>query len=557
MFEVNTHMKKRSGASFFSLSQNIHFFIYIPLFLRFHLSFCATSSLNAIYSSMTIKNRISGNPTSAGNRDLHNVNNERVGAVDEKEDKNRRHIRRQPQQSTSSSSSKNPGTINKSYTHSDGEECGIDDSTNSKVRASSVSNPNSSSTTPQKRVRRTSSRVSREDYFLENIVINNTSNNNNGLINGQLNYRNYQSINPSEVTNFKYVSSGNESDADDEFNASSAVNCRNNLPASSAKFPGNGIVNKSSLIINSNGTTCGVSTLPTGSSVEAAAEGGGNQSAASGNNYQANNQPTRSRHGSNIIRMTLSKATLEWNDFSAKFGKCDLGHEIDYSSRIALSAGKSVSKFNICHFLINLFPIIKWIRNYDVKTCLLNDIITGFTIAVLHIPQGMAYGLLAGVGTHHGLYVSLFPVIIYAFMGTSKHVSLGTSAMISIMIHNAIGKLSDQTCIRNGTEYNCDTLNDFGKVDGDPLTMIDGATTICLLTGFIMVGMGLLHLGSLSLVLSDQIVSAFVCGSAFQVRKIHFSPMSKVIELELDDNDNDSFLLRNFGRLLWAQKSAN
>ena len=412
-----------------------------------------------------------------------------------------------------------------------------------------------STTGPGQKKRRT---WSREEYFLENIVINNsTSNNNNNFINSALvsggQYRNYQSFTQIPSGDFEFVSNPNSS------HRRHFSDTHRSTPGGVFDPPASVYGSNSSLInpqvihdtagcVSSHPTGSSFSSHPTGSSfsliVNNQTKSGGNSQTKSGGNSQTKNGETksqqsvsvtgkgagvsRSRHGSNIVRMTLSSSStpvpgkpgrnqvdaLEWNDFSAKFGKCDLGHEIDYSSRIALSAGKSVSKFNIFSFLINLFPIIKWIRNYDIKSDLLNDVITGFTIAVLHIPQGMAYGLLAGVGTHHGLYVSLFPVIIYALMGTSKHVSLGTSAMISIMIHNAIGPLSDASCLRNGSMVPCPESD---RLPGDPPTTVEGATTICLLTGFIMLGMGFLHLGSLSLVLSDQIVSAFVCGSAFQV----------------------------------------
>jgi MFS superfamily sulfate permease-like transporter len=52
----------------------------------------------------------------------------------------------------------------------------------------------------------------------------------------------------------------------------------------------------------------------------------------------------------------------------------------------------------------------------------LYDIIAGLTLAVIHVPQGMANGMLAGLGPMNGLYVSLFAVIIYAIMGTSHHI---------------------------------------------------------------------------------------------------------------------------------------
>jgi MFS superfamily sulfate permease-like transporter len=57
---------------------------------------------------------------------------------------------------------------------------------------------------------------------------------------------------------------------------------------------------------------------------------------------------------------------------------------------------------------------------------LVKDIIAGLTIGVIQIPQGMAYSLMAGLPPIIGLYVSLWSVIVYFFLGTSRHLSLGT-----------------------------------------------------------------------------------------------------------------------------------
>ncbi|XP_076357451.1 prestin-like isoform X5 [Tachypleus tridentatus] len=87
------------------------------------------------------------------------------------------------------------------------------------------------------------------------------------------------------------------------------------------------------------------------------------------------------------------------------------------------------------------FPIIHWLPQYRPREYLLNDLVSGFTILILHIPQGMAYGLLASVDPVNGLYVSFFPVLVYFLMGTSRHISVGTFAVVSLMISSAVSKL--------------------------------------------------------------------------------------------------------------------
>ena len=59
----------------------------------------------------------------------------------------------------------------------------------------------------------------------------------------------------------------------------------------------------------------------------------------------------------------------------------------------------------------------------------------------MHIPQGMTYALLATLPPIYGLYTSFFPVLIYWIFGTSKHISIGTFAVVSLMVAANLGNL--------------------------------------------------------------------------------------------------------------------
>lgn len=80
-----------------------------------------------------------------------------------------------------------------------------------------------------------------------------------------------------------------------------------------------------------------------------------------------------------------------------------------------------------------ILPIVQWLPKYSCKNYLVGDIIAGITVAVMHIPQGMAYGILAGVTAGVGLYMAFFPVLVYTVLGTSRHISMGTFSVISMM----------------------------------------------------------------------------------------------------------------------------
>ena len=89
----------------------------------------------------------------------------------------------------------------------------------------------------------------------------------------------------------------------------------------------------------------------------------------------------------------------------------------------------------------------KWRDNFP------SDVIAGLTVAIMHIPQvkpgalrpslyitififqGMAYAILAGVEPVTGIYTGMWPVLVYVMLGNMAHVSMGTFAIISIMVN--------------------------------------------------------------------------------------------------------------------------
>ena len=73
----------------------------------------------------------------------------------------------------------------------------------------------------------------------------------------------------------------------------------------------------------------------------------------------------------------------------------------------------------------SVIPSIHWLKDYNWKECIMPDIISGLTVAIMHIPQGMAYALLGNVPPVVGIYMAFFPVLVYFFFGTSRHVSMG------------------------------------------------------------------------------------------------------------------------------------
>ena len=82
-----------------------------------------------------------------------------------------------------------------------------------------------------------------------------------------------------------------------------------------------------------------------------------------------------------------------------------------------------------------------WLKRYR-KELLVGDASAGVIVALMLIPQGMAYALVAGLPPVTGLYASLLPAVAYAVFGSSMVQSVGPMAITSLMVGAAIGALA-------------------------------------------------------------------------------------------------------------------
>lgn len=139
-------------------------------------------------------------------------------------------------------------------------------------------------------------------------------------------------------------------------------------------------------------------------------------------------------------------------------------------------------------------PIFDWGRDYKGET-FVNDGIAAVIVTIMLIPQSLAYALLAGLPPQVGLYASILPLVAYAIFGTSRAMAVGPVAVISLMTAVAAGKIAAQ-----GTpEY---------------LTV---ALLLALISGIMLLVMGLFRLGFIANFLSHPVISGFITASGILI----------------------------------------
>uniref|UniRef100_A0A0K0FM55 FI18412p1 (inferred by orthology to a D. melanogaster protein) n=1 Tax=Strongyloides venezuelensis TaxID=75913 RepID=A0A0K0FM55_STRVS len=117
-----------------------------------------------------------------------------------------------------------------------------------------------------------------------------------------------------------------------------------------------------------------------------------------------------------------------------------------------ISLLKPINDESCSDCIYKFFPILKWISNYNYKEYLSGDIISGATVGIVIIPQALSYALLANVDPVYGLYTSFFAALFYMIFGTSKFISMGPFAIISLMTGVAVNNIMTKLEVISNTE---------------------------------------------------------------------------------------------------------
>ena len=138
--------------------------------------------------------------------------------------------------------------------------------------------------------------------------------------------------------------------------------------------------------------------------------------------------------------------------------------------------------------------MLHWLKHYR-RALLPGDISAGLVVAMMMIPQGMAYALVAGLPPVVGIYASILPPVVYALFGSSMTQSVGPMAIVSLMTAAAIGPLAPP---------------------GSALATVLAAQ-LAMVSGVVLLLCGVLRMGFLANFFSRPVMSGFTVGSAIVI----------------------------------------
>ena len=164
-----------------------------------------------------------------------------------------------------------------------------------------------------------------------------------------------------------------------------------------------------------------------------------------------------------------------------------------------------------------IIPAAGWLRRYE-REDLGGDFSAGLIVAVMLIPQGMAYAMLAGLPPVVGLYASTIPLIIYALFGSSRQLAVGPVALVSLLTLTGVSALA-----KPGS--------------GEFVAL---AALLALMVGVIQFGLGLLRAGFVVNFLSHAVISGFTSAAAIV---IGLSQLKHLLGVDLESTNSVFILL--------------
>jgi len=143
-----------------------------------------------------------------------------------------------------------------------------------------------------------------------------------------------------------------------------------------------------------------------------------------------------------------------------------------------------------------------WLLRYR-KENFFQDLLAGVVVAMMLVPQSMAYAIVAGLPAQYGMYASILPLLAYAAFGTSMTMAVGPVAVTSLMTASALTPLAPP----GSASY------------------IVAASLLALISGGMLLACGVLRLGFVAKLLSNPVISGFTSGSSLLILIGQIAPL--------------------------------
>lgn len=166
-------------------------------------------------------------------------------------------------------------------------------------------------------------------------------------------------------------------------------------------------------------------------------------------------------------------------------------------------------------FLCSLLPFLSWSKEVN-QTSLKADVIAGITGAILVLPQGVAYALIAGLPPELGLYTAIVSATFAAFFGSSMHMISGPTAALSIVAATVVTSAAATV-----------------SVDNSSVDYISLMITLTLMVGIIQLVLGFLNFGVLVNFISHSVVQGFTSGAAVIIAA---SQIKNLLGIQVESN---------------------
>ncbi|XP_042349723.1 sulfate transporter [Plectropomus leopardus] len=179
--------------------------------------------------------------------------------------------------------------------------------------------------------------------------------------------------------------------------------------------------------------------------------------------------------------------------------------------------------------VLGFVPILTWLPRYQLREWILGDVMSGLIVGILLVPQSIAYSLLASQDPIYGLYTSFFSSIIYALLGSSKHISVGIFGVLCLLVGQVVdrelalaGYLTE-----SGSSGNSSAVLLAGQGNGSvecdrSCYAITVGATVTFTAGVYQVLMGIFQVGFVSVYLSDSLLSGFATGASLTILTSQF-----------------------------------